>query len=60
VLFFFVTFVVSCVCVYLLAFSLLFISFVQKNAKTSEANSFRNMKIKMSYTPEDGHTGRNM
>jgi hypothetical protein len=28
--------------------------------KTSEADSFRNMKIKIFYTPEDGHIGRNM
>jgi hypothetical protein len=33
---------------------------MQKKAKTSEADSFRNMKIKISYTPEDGHIGRNM
>jgi hypothetical protein len=30
-----------------------------KKAKTSGADSFRNMKIKISYTPEDGHIGRN-
>jgi hypothetical protein len=28
--------------------------------KTNEAASFRNMKIKISYTLEDGHVGRNM
>jgi hypothetical protein len=28
--------------------------------KASEADSFRNMKIKISYTLEDGHVGRNM
>jgi hypothetical protein len=28
--------------------------------KSSEAESFRHMKIKISYTPEDGHVGRNM
>jgi hypothetical protein len=33
---------------------------VQKRAKTSEADSFRNMKIKIAYTPEDGHIGRYM
>jgi hypothetical protein len=27
---------------------------------TSEADSFRNMKVKTPYTPEDGHVGRNM
>jgi hypothetical protein len=27
---------------------------------TSEADSFRIMKVKTSYTPEDGHVGRNM
>jgi hypothetical protein len=32
----------------------------KKNAKTSEADSFRNMKIKISYTPDDGRIGRNM
>jgi hypothetical protein len=26
----------------------------------SEADSFRNMKVKISYTPEKGHVGRNM
>jgi hypothetical protein len=25
-----------------------------------EADSFRNIKVKISYTPEDGHVGRNM
>jgi hypothetical protein len=29
-------------------------------SKTSEADSFRNTKIKTFYTPEDGHVGRNM
>jgi hypothetical protein len=29
-------------------------------SKTSEADSFRNMKVKISYTLEDGHVGRNM
>jgi uncharacterized protein YneR len=33
---------------------------VEKKAKTREADSFRNTKIKISYTPEDGHIGRNM
>jgi hypothetical protein len=33
---------------------------MKKKAKTSEAYSFRHMKIKISYTPEDGHVGRNM
>jgi hypothetical protein len=32
----------------------------KKKQKTSEADSFRNMKVKISYTPEDGHVGRNM
>jgi hypothetical protein len=31
---------------------------MQKRQKTSEADSFRNMKIKISYTLEDGHIGR--
>jgi hypothetical protein len=31
-----------------------------KGKKTREAESFRHMKIKISYTPEDGHVGRNM
>jgi hypothetical protein len=31
-----------------------------KKAKTSEADSFRNIKIKISFTLEDGHIGRNM
>jgi hypothetical protein len=30
------------------------------NTKTSEADPFRNTKIKTSYTLEDGHVGRNM
>jgi hypothetical protein len=29
-------------------------------SKTSQADSFKNMKVKTSYTPEDGHVGRNM
>jgi hypothetical protein len=29
-------------------------------SKTSEADSFRNMKVKTSYTHEDGHVGRNI
>jgi hypothetical protein len=33
---------------------------VQLYCKTSEADSFRNIKIKASYTLEDGHVGRNM
>jgi hypothetical protein len=36
---------------------------VQENAKkkkNGEADSFRNMKLKISYTLEDGHVGRNM
>jgi hypothetical protein len=32
----------------------------KKGQKTSEADSFRHMKIKISYTPADGHVGRNM
>jgi hypothetical protein len=32
----------------------------KKQQKTSEADSFRNMKVKISYTLEDGHVGRNM
>jgi hypothetical protein len=32
----------------------------KKRQKTSEADSFRNIKIKISYTLEDGHMGRNM
>jgi hypothetical protein len=31
-----------------------------KEQKPSEADSFRHMKIKISYTLEDGHVGRNM
>jgi hypothetical protein len=31
-----------------------------RKEKTSEADSFRNMKVKIPYTPEDGHVGRNM
>jgi hypothetical protein len=33
---------------------------VRKKVKTSEADSFRHMEIKIYYTPEDGHVGRNM
>jgi hypothetical protein len=29
-----------------------------KKKKTSEADSFRNMKVKISYILEDGHVGR--
>jgi hypothetical protein len=32
----------------------------KKGKKSSEAKSFRHMKIKISYTFEDGHVGRNM
>jgi hypothetical protein len=32
----------------------------KKGKKTSEADSFRHMEIKIYYTPEDGHVGRNM
>jgi hypothetical protein len=32
----------------------------KKKAKSSEADSFRNMKIKISYTLADGHIGRKM
>jgi hypothetical protein len=32
----------------------------KKGQKTSEADSFRHMKIKIYYTPEDGHVGRNI
>jgi hypothetical protein len=32
----------------------------KEKQKTSEADSFRNMKIKISYTLEDGHVDRNM
>jgi hypothetical protein len=32
----------------------------EKRQKSSEAESFRHMKIKISYTLEDGHVGRNM
>jgi hypothetical protein len=31
-----------------------------KKEKTSEADSFRHMEIKMSYALEDGHVDRNM
>jgi hypothetical protein len=33
---------------------------MKKRQITSEADSFRHMKIKISYTSEDGHVGRNM
>jgi hypothetical protein len=33
---------------------------LKKGEKSSEAESFRHMKIKISYTLEDGHVGRNM
>jgi hypothetical protein len=33
---------------------------VKKRQKSSEAESFRLTKMKISYTPEDGHVGRNM
>jgi hypothetical protein len=32
----------------------------ERASETSEADSFRNMKVKTSYTPEDGNVGRNM
>jgi hypothetical protein len=32
----------------------------KKRAKSREAESFRHMNIKISYTHEDGHVGRNM
>jgi hypothetical protein len=32
----------------------------KKRQKTSEEDSFRHMKKEISYTPEDGHVGRNM
>jgi hypothetical protein len=32
----------------------------KERQKTSEADPFRNMKVKISYTLEDGHVGRNM
>jgi hypothetical protein len=32
----------------------------KKKQKTSEADSFRNIKIKISYTPEDGLIGQNI
>jgi hypothetical protein len=32
----------------------------RKRQKASEADSFRNMKVKISYTHEDGHVDRNM
>jgi hypothetical protein len=32
----------------------------KQKKKSSEAESLRHMKIKISYTPEDGHVGRNM
>jgi ribosomal protein S25 len=33
---------------------------VQDTEKTSEADSFKNMRVITSYTLEDGHIGRNM
>jgi hypothetical protein len=33
---------------------------LKRASKTSEADSFRNTKIKTSYTLEDGHVDRNM
>jgi hypothetical protein len=33
---------------------------VKKRQKSSEADSFRHMKINISYAPEDGHVDRNM
>jgi hypothetical protein len=33
---------------------------VQDTEKTSEADSFKNMRVITSYTPEGGHIGRNM
>jgi hypothetical protein len=33
---------------------------VQDTEKTSEADSFKNMRVITAYTPEDGHIGRNM
>jgi hypothetical protein len=33
---------------------------VQNTEKTSEADPFKNMRVITSYTPEDGHIGRNM
>jgi hypothetical protein len=41
----------------MLASSLLFNN--KNGKKNSEADSFRNMKIKIFYTLEDGHIGRN-
>jgi hypothetical protein len=32
----------------------------KKGKKNSEADSFRHMEIKIYYTLEDGHVGRNM
>jgi hypothetical protein len=32
----------------------------KKEKKIGEADSFKNMKVKISYTLEDGHVGRNM
>jgi hypothetical protein len=32
----------------------------KRQKKNSEADSFMNMKIKISYTHEDGHVGQNM
>jgi hypothetical protein len=33
---------------------------LQDTEKTSEADSFKNMRVITSYTPEDGHIGRNI
>jgi hypothetical protein len=33
---------------------------VKKGKKSSEAESFKHTKIKISYTPEDGYVGGNM
>jgi hypothetical protein len=35
-------------------------SVTTREKNTCEAESFRNMKVKISYTLEDGHVGRNM
>jgi hypothetical protein len=32
----------------------------KRQKKNSEADSFRNMKVKISYTHEDGHVDRNI
>jgi hypothetical protein len=54
VVFFSLYFAVSCVRVYLL------VKQIQIQKKSSEADSFKNMRVITSYTPEDGHIGRNM